>query len=98
MQQSMVDALGIGALSAEEQESTLDAVGGAIFAGVMMRVLDLMPEGKQDELERLLDSKADPEVIFGYLGDNISNFAQIIKEEADKFKTGMDARMKELME
>ena len=97
MQKAIADALGVGALSESQQDLALESAGSAIFTAVMMRVLDILPEDKQDELEEITDTGGGPEDLFIYLEKNVPNFAAIIKEEAQKFQKRVKDRKEELM-
>ena len=57
-----------------------------IYQNIMTRALEIMSEADQDEFEKMLDAQSGPEEIFVFLKNKVSNFEEIIKEEAEKFK------------
>ena len=51
-----------------------------------MRVMEDMSETLQSEFEEMLDKDASPEMIIGFLRENVRDFENIAKEEAEKFQ------------
>jgi len=83
---NITNVLDLSNLPPEKQQEMILKVGELIYQNVLLRVLETMPEKDQDEFEKLLDNKAAPEELFGFLKEKVENFEQIIEEEALKFK------------
>ncbi|MEI7810490.1 MAG: DUF5663 domain-containing protein [bacterium] len=76
------DVLNLEGLTEEEKENRITDAGALIYQDVLMRVMEIMSEGDQDEFEKLLDNNAQPTQIFDFLNSKVPNFEGIIKEEA----------------
>ncbi len=86
LRQTIVNAYNLGSLPESEQDDIIERIGSLIFQSILMRVMEDMSEGDQNKFEDLLDADASPEIIVGFLRDNVSNFEEISKEEAEKFQ------------
>lgn len=86
LRQTIINAYNLGPLPESEQDDIIERIGSLIFQSILMRVMEDMPESDQTKFEDLLDADASPEIIVGFLRDNVSNFEEISKEEAEKFQ------------
>jgi hypothetical protein len=86
LQQHIADALSLDSLSPEEQQEMLLRAGAVIYQNVLIRVLEVLSDTDQDEFEKLLDSSASQEELFGFLKLKVPGLETIVKEEAQKFK------------
>ena len=86
LRQTIINAYNLGSLPEEEQNDIIERIGSLIFQGILMRVMEGMPENLQSEFEDMLDKDASPEMIIGFLRENVSDFENIAKEEAEKFQ------------
>ncbi len=86
LRQTIINAYNLSSLSEDEQNDIIERIGSLIFQGILMRVMDGMPENLQSEFEEMLDKDASPEMIIGFLRENVSDFENIAKEEAEKFQ------------
>lgn len=80
------EEFGLSTLPPEKQEELLTRIGGIIYKSVLIRALDQMSEGEQDEFDKLLDQDKDPAEIFSFLQEKVPTIETIIKEESDAFK------------
>lgn len=87
LRQTIINAYNLGSLTEEEQNDIIERIGSLIFQGILMRVMEGMSESLQSEFEEMLDKDASPEMIIGFLRENVSDFENIAKEEAEKFQT-----------
>lgn len=86
LRQTIINAYNLGSLSEDEQNDIIERIGSLIFQGILMRVMEDMPETLQSEFEEMLDKDASPEMIIGFLRDNVQDFEKIAQEEAEKFQ------------
>ncbi|QQR76972.1 hypothetical protein IPJ63_01790 [Candidatus Nomurabacteria bacterium] len=86
LRQTIINAYNLGSLSEDEQNDIIERIGSLIFQGILMRVMEDMPETLQSEFEEMLDKDASPEMIIGFLRENVRDFENIAKEEAEKFQ------------
>ena len=93
IQKKIANTLDLGSLPPEEQQEIILRVGTLIYQNVMIRVMETMPAGNQDEFEKLLDQNAPPEKIFSFLSEKVKDFEKIIEEEAAKLKNKTDSIM-----
>ena len=76
----------ISKLPMDEQEETINRIGGIIFQSVLLRVLPTLEEKSLKEYENLMDEKAEPEKVFDFLFEKIPDFLRIITEESENFR------------
>ncbi|MBP6855286.1 MAG: hypothetical protein KBD26_02130 [Candidatus Pacebacteria bacterium] len=86
LRQTIINAYNLGSLSEDEQNDIIERIGSLIFQGILMRVMEDMSETLQSEFEEMLDKDASPEMIIGFLRENVRDFENIAKEEAEKFQ------------
>jgi len=93
---NIISALNMDNLPEKEKEDIIISIGSLIYQNVLMRVLETMPDKKQDEFEKLLDNNAQPEEVFSFLRENVDDFEKIIDEEVEKFKDKASMLMNEI--
>ena len=86
LRQTIINAYNLGSLSEDEQNDIIERIGSLILQGILMRVMEDMSETLQSEFEEMLDKDASPEMIIGFLRENVRDFENIAKEEAEKFQ------------
>ena len=84
---NIVLTLGINTLPVEKQKEAMERLGAIVYQEVMLRVLDILSEEDKDEFEKLIEKDPNPETMFGFLSEKISNFGEIVKEEAEKLRS-----------
>lgn len=83
---NVIKTLGIDTLPLEQQKEAMEKMGAIVYQEVILRVLELMTEEDKDEFEKLLEKNPDPETMFTFLGQKVSNVEEIVAEEAEKFR------------
>jgi hypothetical protein len=82
---ALVKALGIEALSPEDQEMALERSGALVYQAVITRALEEMDEPAVDAFEKLLEENPTPESVLAFFTEKIPNFEAMIAEEAKQF-------------
>lgn len=73
----------LSALSVEDEESVLDALGEILWQRVAVRVASYLPEDKQGKLRELIDTnEVNTKELVYFLAKDIPNLADIVGEEA----------------
>lgn len=87
----------------QEEDELFDDIAEVIFQGVMLRVMNELPEDKQDTLSDLFDaSNEDPEneekrnAIYAFLSEQVPNFDELVQAELDAFKAEEEKAYKEI--
>lgn len=87
----------------QEEDELFDDIAEVIFQGVMLRVMNELPEDKQDMLSDLFDaSNEDPEneekrnAIYAFLSEHVPNFDELVQAELDAFKAEEEKAYKEI--
>jgi len=83
---NIVLTLGINTLPIEQQKEAVERLGAIVYQEVMLRVLDILTEEDKDEFEKIIEKDPNPETVFSFLSDKISNLDEIVKEEAEKLR------------
>lgn len=84
--QNIIEILGINSLPEEKQKEAMEKLGAIVYQEIMLRVLDILSEEDKDEFEKIIEKNPDPETMFSFLGEKISNFDEIVEEEAKKLR------------
>lgn len=84
--ENIIKTLGIDSLPVEKQKEAMERLGAIVYQEVMLRVLEILSEEDKDEFEKLIEKNPDPEIMFSFLGDRISNLEEIVNEEAEKLR------------
>lgn len=96
IQKQILNYFGVTDKSEEEQQDTLEKIGGIIYQEVLMRAVGGMTEKDQDEFEIMLDKDSEPEELFQFLKNKVPDLDNIIKEETEKFKKESDDIMSQI--
>lgn len=80
----------------EQQNQMLEKIGSLIFQAILIRVIPMLSEEKQEELEKILATDATPDDLLIFLAKEIPDFKNIVGEEAENFKKESDAIMRNL--
>jgi len=83
--QSIIDILGIQALPDERKAELVDKTTELVQKRLLVKIFDVLPEGKRDEFEQALDSE-DPAKINDFLAENVPNLQDLVKEEVNSIK------------
>lgn len=96
MRDVLIKTYNLGSLPQDQQDTTIEQIGSLIFQAILIRVIPMLSESKQGELEKLLAESATPEGLLAFLNKEIPNFNEIVGEEAENFKKESDAVMSQL--
>lgn len=83
---NIVTTLGINTLPVEKQKEAMERLGAIVYQEVMLRVLDILTEEDKNEFEKLIEKDPNPEKMFEFLSNKITNLEEIVKEEAEKLR------------
>ncbi len=86
LNQNIVDVLGIGDLSLEEQAAFLSEVGDVIFQTSLVRLVSLLSPEQQQALEQYLETEPEPDVLLAHLVEHHADFNTILEEVVLEFK------------
>lgn len=81
--------LGLIALPDERKYALLDQMNELVQKRVMLYLVEIMPEGAQQELDALKD--ADEETVMEKMTEMVPNLPEVILNEVDAVKEGMRA-------
>ncbi|MDP2157431.1 MAG: DUF5663 domain-containing protein [Nitrospirota bacterium] len=75
---SLLDALEISDLPAEEQEAVLLEINELVFKGSMLRMIEQMDEATSEAFTALMDSDADEEAVEAFIAQNVPGADQAV--------------------
>jgi hypothetical protein len=85
----LIKELGIDKLEQEQKEKIITDIGEIIQQRIVMRVVEELPEDKQDEFQGLLEKAQDnPEALDEFIKENIPGIEDMILEEIGEYKQG----------
>lgn len=93
---NIIVTLGINKLPVEKQKEAMERLGSIVYQEVILRVLDILNEEDKDMFEKMVEKDPNPEILFEFLSNKIINFAEIVKEEAEKLREESAEIMKEI--
>src|SRR3989344_5946716 len=85
IQKTIVDLFELEKMPPEKAAEMMNRLGKLIFQAVLVRALPLLSEQDMAEYERVVAS-GEGEEIFKFLGEKVSNFENIIKEESEALR------------
>ena len=78
---------GLQSLSPEKQEEMVERIGRIMYQAILVRSLDILSEGEQDEFDALLDKNdTNPQTVLAFLSSKIPTFDQLLKDEKENLK------------
>jgi hypothetical protein len=88
---------------AEEELDLIDGISEVIFQGVILRVLKVLPEEKQEELGNLFEASAADsnnntkrEAIYTFLQKEVPQLDEFVQAETDAFNEAEGAILEEI--
>jgi len=78
--------IGMDKLPVEEQAAMMQEMGDSIMGAIMVRVIPMLDEASQKELDTLLEGADDPQQLQDFLNAKVPEFQQIVTEEVENFK------------
>lgn len=87
LQENIIKDLGLDALPESEREEALMSIGKMVFQGVLMRAINELSDEDAEAFGKLMEEKPDDQqAVLDFLQSKVSNFDEIVKEEAMNFK------------
>ena len=72
----------LGSLSKEEQKVALENIGKMIYQAILVRSLDILSDGEEEELDTLLDKDTTTMAdALAFLKKKIPSFDKLVREE-----------------
>ena len=93
LRETLIKTYHLENLSEDKQNEMIDRIAALIFQAVLIRVLPQMSESKQNEFEQLMEKDTTPDQIMAFLGKEVPELPEILKEEAENFKNESEAIM-----
>lgn len=85
----LIKELGVDKLEPEKREKVIMQMGEIIQQRVIMRVIEELPDEKQDEFKEVLDKASEnPQLVDDFLTKNIPGIEDMILEEIGDYKQG----------
>ena len=86
IQDDLIEALDLGGMTREMQDTIIDRAGELIFRAVLMRGGGSLDKDMQKELGELMDADAPFDELILFLEANVPNFDRIVMEEGGKVR------------
>ena len=98
VQINLIKELGIDKLKPEQQEKLVMQIGEILQQRVVMRIIEELPDEKQDEFKEILDKASeDPKLVDDFLTENVPGIEDMILEEIGDYKQGATEFMKQAL-
>lgn len=95
----LIKELEIDNLEQSQKEEVLTQIGEILQQRIVLRILEELPEGKEDEFKTILEkAEENPDQLEKYLGENIPGVEDLILEEIGEYKKGALDFMKKTLE
>lgn len=95
---NLIEELGLQNAPEEKQKEILDRAGKLVMGNMMLKVIPMLSEEDQKELERLLDGvekgTSNETQLWGFLSYKINDLDQILKEEVEKIRNELIGAVK----
>jgi pilus assembly protein FimV len=94
----LIKDLGIEQLDQEQKEEILTQIGEILQQRIVLRIVEELPEEKQDEFQAVLEkAQDDPDQLDKYLEENIPGVEDMILAEIGEYKKGASDFMKKTL-
>jgi hypothetical protein len=95
MQKKLVDDLGIGNLSEEQQNEIIIKVTEVLLKRIFLETMEKLDGEAMNEYDKMVENGASAEQIDDFFKSKISNYEEMVQKVIDNFKEemkqGMDA-------
>jgi hypothetical protein len=91
----MVVELGLQNLSEEEQDTVLDGVSEMIFAKMLIKIFEIVPEDKHEKIKKLMEAGEDGAIqglIEKYIPDAAHVMQEVIFNAIEEYKAAVRAQ------
>lgn len=88
---AIVRELGLTGIPEDKLEELLVRAGQTIFQASLLRVVDSLPDAKQEEFAGMVETTAAPDParaasLLAFIRANVPDFDEIVKQEVARFK------------
>jgi hypothetical protein len=87
---NLIKVLGIERLPDDQKLRILEAATNLVEQNLMLRLYDVLPEPKRDELNQKLEAN-DPQSLNEFINKEVPNFSEWVVEETTKVKDELDS-------
>ncbi len=71
----------------EKREEAINRIGRILYQAVLVRTLDILSDGEQDELDELMNNNTTtPKDVLLFLKSKIPTFDELLREERDNLR------------
>lgn len=71
----------------EKREEAINRIGRILYQAVLVRTLDILSDGEQDELDELMNNNTTtPKDVLLFLKSKIPTFDELLREERDSLR------------
>jgi hypothetical protein len=91
--QEIIETFGLEDLSVDKQDDLIGKIGEVFLKRLFLATIDKLGAHGAKEYEKLLDSKAEVEVVESFLAEKIPNYPVFIRGVVTEFKADMDKYM-----
>lgn len=82
---NILAGFGLAGLPAEAQDEAIEKIGGVVFQGVLLRVIERMNEGEQKRFEeKLAAAGQNPDMLIAELRAAAPDFDEIVQTEINR--------------
>lgn len=77
----------LASIPEEKREEAINRIGRILYQAVLVRTLDILSDGEQDELDELMNNNTTtPKDVMLFLKSKIPTFDALLREERDLLK------------
>jgi len=89
LQKSLIEELGLGNLSQEQQDELLAKMGDVLFKRILLETLEVLSDEDQKTFGEMVDMKKSAEEVEEFLKSKIENYDDFVKKVTENFKNEM---------
>lgn len=91
LNQSLLEMLGLNAVSSEEQEEMLLTLSDIVFRGSLVRLVERMDDKARVDFANLCEKGASEEVVSTFLKERVPGGDSVVKETIDELASDVAA-------
>jgi len=93
LKQTIIEELGLRDLPREKKEKMLVKMTEVVLKRIYLETVESLSDADREELGKLLDKKAEPEKVEGFLKSKFEDYDGFVKKIVDDFKNEMKESM-----
>lgn len=82
----LIKAMELESLPLEKQREIIERSGAMIFGLLMEKCIQILPEEKLEDLEKIMSDPENSDGVYAYLKENIEDFDSIVEKVVADFK------------